>query len=92
VSADRVDLPRGEVPLTGTARVGIIAVHRPDAPGLGLWIGIEARSASDLSLTAFCATARGFPRPLRLAEALAQEIVSVARRASEARLWGEEQP
>ncbi len=84
----RLDLPRSDLPLTGSARIGILAVQRPGTPGLGLWIGIEARAASDSSTTAFCATGRGFPLPLHLAEALAQEIVCVARRASELGLWG----
>jgi hypothetical protein len=87
-----VDLPRSDVPLTGTARIGVLAVQRPGTPGLGLWIGIESRSGLDVSATAFCTTGRGFPIPLHLAEALAQEIVAVARRASELRLWEPPEP
>ena len=85
--APRVTLPRVEVFVSATARIAVLAVRRPGTPGLGLWVGVEARSPSDVSSAAYCVTGRGFPLALHHAEALAQEIVSVARRASEVGLW-----
>jgi hypothetical protein len=71
--------------LTSTSRVGIIAFQI--AGDTVLWIGEGRRSPADHSPGAFTPTARPPRIPVHLAEAVAAEILAVARRASELRLW-----
>ncbi len=81
-------LPVGTVPLTSDARLSVRGVEDPTKDRrLVLDIRLERRSPVDLSGSAFCATAAGFRLPLYADELLADEIRTVAKRASETALF-----
>jgi hypothetical protein len=86
--ASRSPLPVGTIPLCSDAQLCVRAVEDPVQRGrLVLDVRLERRSSADLSATAFTPTAAGFRCPLHTAELLADEIVTIARRASKAQVW-----